>query len=118
MIWRHSANLPQVIGVKRTTVNKSMHLIPTAPHCQQRRACKEARSEVTKAIWPLVCRCHEHHKACIPSIIFNSRTHTLWLTTITDDEFYDELELLSDNQMTKKWTERYIILTEEARNSL
>ncbi|PMD21497.1 hypothetical protein NA56DRAFT_127889 [Hyaloscypha hepaticicola] len=44
MIWRHYANFPQVIAVRRGWQDQKDFLIPVKPHYAQLGVCKEARN--------------------------------------------------------------------------
>jgi len=89
MIWRHSANIPQIIGIEVVMMNGSWHFMPAAANNQQLLVCKEARSEASKTRWPLVRRSPFKSGADsnAPKISLNQITDTLWLST--DDAYYD-----------------------------
>jgi hypothetical protein len=95
MIWRHSANIPQVIGIKGIVLNGDPYIAPTMSHCQQLRVCKEARNEVSKMKFPLEFTPDflPRDESDVPKIFVNPSTDTLWLTTPVIDLDYGSFKI-------------------------
>jgi len=82
MIWRHSANIPQIIGVKWAMINGYGQYVSTASHSHQLRVCTAARSEALKIRlrMELIPTRREADRSYVPHIFSNPVTDTLWLT--------------------------------------
>jgi hypothetical protein len=107
MIWRHCANIPRIVGIKRIEplYNHKDH-VPTTLRCQLFAVCKEARTEASKTILPLENTYPlglKNTKVPLPQIFLDPATDIVWASKLQEYPYDSVQDLVSYRVKGKPW---------------
>lgn len=104
MVWKHSANIPHVISIKRISWRGRYYHAPIVPHGQQLHACRESRQAYSSTKWALEKKlCFQNFDDPLLPKIYLNLSNILWVTSMMDTYNlweYNDIEALGNEYVS------------------